>query len=191
MMKMSDRPGEQGFSLFELMIAMLLLAMISVMIYSVLNVGIRFSVQGGRKILEMERKYGFVNLVQSQIKSAVYDLKQKRLLISADDDILRIVTRNPFRYPEVGVVLAVYRYDAVEQAIYYIEKRDYYNVDYDDEFVPDFDEMMLLAQEVSSFSVTSNEEMGPAVTVEFQGEEYVLVPKSADERSLRLLVGEE
>ncbi|MDD5758548.1 MAG: prepilin-type N-terminal cleavage/methylation domain-containing protein [Desulfobulbaceae bacterium] len=173
-----------GFTLFEVMIAMILLAMVAAMIYSVLNVGIKFADQGGKKILAMERKYGFLTLVQRQITSAVYDPVKKRIMMSANDDIFKVVTRNPLVYPEAGVVLAIYRYNAGERAIYYVEKRDYYNVDYTDEYVPDFDEMTILAQDEESFSVQYDEEAGPEVLVTFRGEEYALVPRCADAAAL-------
>lgn len=193
------RQGQAGFTLFEVLIAMLLLAMVAAMIYSVLNVSIKFADQGGRKILAMERKYGFLILVQRQITSAVYDPAKKRILMSADDQAFRVVTRNPFIYPEAGVVLAIYRYNAGERAIYYTEKRDYYNTDYalssplgggTDAYVPDFEEMTVLAQDEEPFSVQYDEEAGPEVLVTYRGEEYTLVPKSADaEALLKLTTG--
>lgn len=180
------RRGQAGFTLFEVLIAMVLLAMVAAMLYSVLNVGIKFTDQGGRKILAMERKYGFLILVQRQITSAVYDPVKKKILMSADDEIFRVVTRNPFIYPEAGVVLAIYRYNAGERAIYYAEKRDYYNTDYavldagTDGYAPDFEEMTVLAQDEEPFSVQYDEETGPEVLVSYREEEYALVPKSAD-----------
>jgi len=184
---MSKRAGESGFSLFELMIAMLLLTMVSVMIYSVLNVGIKFSAQGGKRILAMERKYGFMSLLQSQIMSAVYDTREKRLLMAAGEDMFKVVTRNPYRYPDVGMVLAVYRYDPGDGTVYYLEKRDYYNPDYGEDYVPDFEDMTVLATGESGFSVAYDEAAGPEVVVEYRGEEFVLVPKCADAKALRLL----
>lgn len=187
-----DRSGNQeGFSLFELLIAMLLLAMVSVMIYSILNVGIRFSEKGNNRILAMERKYGMVSLLQRQIKSAVYDTKKKQLLMAANDDLFRVVTRNPFIYQYAGVVLAIYRYSASESAIYYTEKRDYWNIDYDDEYVPDFDTMVLLARDEEGLNVVYDQEMGPEVTFTYQGEEYSLVPRCADKDALSKLVIEQ
>lgn len=179
--------GEAGFTLFEVLISMILLAMVAVMLYSVLNVGIKFTDRGGRRILAMERKYGLLTLVQRQITSAVYDPKQKKILMVADDDIFKVVTRNPFVYPEAGVVLAIYRYNAAERAIYYAEKRDYYNTDYDDEYVPDFSEMTVLARDEDAFSVVYDGETSPEVTFTFRDEEYTLVPKCADNEALSKL----
>ncbi len=187
--RLATRQAQSGFTLFEVLIAMVLLAMVAVMIYSVLNVGIKFSDQGGRKILAMERKYGFLNLVQRQIASAVYDPVKKKIMMSADDEIFKVVTRNPFIYPEAGVVLAIYRYNAGERSIYYTEKRDYYNIDYailtaldsgKGGYVPEFSEMTVLAQNEEPFSVLYDEEAGPEVIFTYRGEDYALVPKSAD-----------
>jgi hypothetical protein len=166
---------------------MLLLAMVSVMIYSVLNVGIRFTDKGNRRILAMERKYGLISLLQRQIKSAVYDVKKKQILMSADDDLFRVVTRSPFLYQYAGVVLAVYRYSASGSAIYYTEKRDYWNIDYGEDYVPEFADMVLLAMDVEPLNIAYDREAGPEVSFEYQGEAYTLVPRCADERALAKL----
>jgi len=179
--------SQQGFTLFELLIAMLLLAMVSVMIYSVLNVGIRFTDKGNRRILAMERKYGLINLVHRQIKSAVYDVKKKQILMSMDDDLFRVVTRNPFLYKYAGIVLAVYRYSASESAIYYTEKRDYWNIDFGEDYVPEFEDMILLAQDEGPLSIVYDPETSPEVSFEYQGEQYSIVPRCADERALAKL----
>nr|MBF0223001.1 prepilin-type N-terminal cleavage/methylation domain-containing protein [Desulfobulbaceae bacterium] len=179
--------NQKGFSLFELMIAMILLAMVSVMIYSVLNVGIRFSEKGNKRILAMERKYGLVNLLQRQIKSAVYDVKKKEILMSSEDDLFRVVTRNPFIYQYAGVVLALYRYNASESAIYYSEKRDYWNTDYDEDYLPDFDEMILLAMDEESLNIVYDQEVSPEVSFEYRDEAYSLVPRCTDEKALSKL----
>lgn len=190
------RQGQAGFTLFEILIAMVLLAMVAVMIYSILNVGIKFADQGGRKILAMERKYGFLILVERQIASAVYDPVKKKILMSADEDVFKVVTRNPFVYPEAGVVLAIYRYNAAERAIYYTEKRDYYNIDYaiksagdvgTADYVPDLEEMTVLAEDEEPFSVLYDEEAGPEVIFTYRGEEYALVPRCADAAALQKL----
>lgn len=183
----SQRLSQQGFTLFEILIATVLLAMVAAMIYSVLNVGIKFADQGERKILAMERKYGFLILVQRQITSAVYDSVKRQIMMSADDEIFKVVTRNPFIYPEAGVVLAIYRYNEGEQAIYYAEKRDYYNIDYGEEYVPDFAEMTVLARDEEAFSVEYDQETSPEVILTYRDEEYALVPKCSDEESRRKL----
>jgi len=179
--------NQRGFTLFELLIAMLLLAMVSVMIYSVLNVGIKFSAKGESKILAMEHKYGFLNLFQSQVSSAVYDPRQRKILMSVNDDVFRIVTRNPYIYEEAGEVLAIYRYDTSERAIYYTEKRDYYNLDYNDEYVPDFADMTLLDGDEESFGIKYDKVTGPEVTLLYRGEEYSMVPKCTDDEDLAKL----
>lgn len=158
--------------------------MVSVMIYSILNVGIKFSDKGAKKIVAMERKYGFLTLLQRQINSALYSEKEKKLLIFADGDLFKIVTRNPFIYRSAGVVLAIYRYDSGAQNVYYLEKKDYYNIDYGEDYVPDFDEMITLATDEESFSLTYDEAMGPEVTLSYRGNEHVFIPKCLNDESL-------
>jgi len=179
-----DKQSQAGFTLFELIIAMLLLTMVSVMIYSILNVGIKFSEKGDRAIVGMARKHGFLTLLQRQVSSTLYNEKEHKLLIQADGDVFKIVTRNPFIYRDAGVVLAVYRYDSGEQAIYYLEKRDYYNTDYGEDYVPDFEDMIVLASDEEDFSLSYEETMGPEVTLSFWGEEMVFIPKSLNAESL-------
>ena len=175
------RPGRQfinvqaGFTLFELLVAVLLLAMISVMIYSVMNVGIRFTEKGERKILHLERQLSLVDLLHRQVKTAWYDDRRKKVIISADDNVFRIVTRCSLADPAAEVVLAVYRFDPADGTVYYLEKKDFYNSDYDDEYVPDFDEMRLLLSDVAFFSLEYDEESG-AVTFEFADREYEFLP---------------
>ncbi|MBA3015949.1 MAG: prepilin-type N-terminal cleavage/methylation domain-containing protein [Proteobacteria bacterium] len=180
-----EHGGERGFSLFEILIATVLLAMVATMLYSVLNVGIKFTDQGGRKILAMERKYAFLSLVQRQTASAVYDVKQRKILMWADEDSFKVVTRSPYVYPEAGVVLAVYRYNEGDRAIYYLEKRDYYNIDYGEEYLPDFTEMSVLAWDEDPFSVQYDPAESPEVVFFFRDEEYALVPKCIDEQALQ------
>jgi prepilin-type N-terminal cleavage/methylation domain-containing protein len=178
------RDNQSGFTLFELLIAMLLVTMVSVMIYSILNVGIQFSAKGESKILTMERQYGFLTLLQHQVNSALYDEKRKKLLMSADDTVFRIVNRNPFIYRAVPVVLAIYRYDSGTQTVFYTEKIDYYNTDYDEEYIPDFDEMTELARDVESFGISYEEDLGPQVTLTYGDEEYVFLPKCLNDALL-------
>ena len=135
----------------------------------------------------MERKYAFLTLVQRQITSAVYDSTNKRIMMKADDEVFKVVTRNPFVYPEAGVVMAIYRYNAGERAIYYVEKRDYYNTDYGEDYVPDFSEMTVLARDQDTFSVAYDGETSPEVIFTYQGEEYSMVPKSVDREALNKL----
>lgn len=177
--------GEEGFSLFEILIAMVLLAMVAAMLYSVLNVGIKFSDQGSRKILAMERKYAFLSLVQRQVTSAVYDTTQRKTLMWANEDSFKVVTRNPYVYPEAGVVLAVYRYNEGDRAIYYLEKRDYYNIDYGEDYLPDFTEMSVLAWDEDPFSVQYDPEASPEVVFSFRGAEYSLLPRCVDQQGIQ------
>lgn len=137
--------NQQGVSLFELLVAVLLLGMISSMIYSVLNVGINIAAKGERKILAMEQEQGFLELVHRQVKGAMYDTKQRIMMIRAGDDLLQIFTRQPLLYNRTsGLVLAIYRIDPSDGAVYYGERRDYYNIDYTEDYAPDIEDMLLL-----------------------------------------------
>ncbi|MEA2082709.1 MAG: prepilin-type N-terminal cleavage/methylation domain-containing protein [Thermodesulfobacteriota bacterium] len=172
------RGPEKGFTLFEILIAMLLLGMISIMIYSVLNVGIKFSDKGEKQVHSLERESNFLALLHRQINCAWYDTQQKKIIISADDDILKLVTRSPLIWHRAGLVLAVYRYRPDEKAVYYIEKKDFYNIDYNEEYVPDFPDMIKLSGDIEALVMTYDPESGEGVLVEYGDKQYEFMPKS-------------
>ncbi|MCJ7602968.1 MAG: prepilin-type N-terminal cleavage/methylation domain-containing protein [Desulfobulbaceae bacterium] len=166
---------EKGFTLFEVMVAVFLLAMVSSMIYSILNVSIRFSEKGEKSILLLEREQGLIGILQRQIKNGWYDEQKKEVAIAADDTMLRIVTRAPLLYPLAGVVLAVYRYDPESASLYYLEKRDFFNIDYGDDYVPAYEDMQELVENCRPLSF-SYEENSSSVTVLYDGKEFNFTP---------------
>ncbi len=170
--------SEKGFTLFEILIAMLLLGIISTMIYSVLSVGIKFSDKGEKRVHSLARERNFLALLHRQINCAWYDTQQKKIIISADNDILRLVTRSPLIHHKVGLVLAVYRYRPDEKAVYYIEKKDFYNIEYDGEYVPEFNDMIMLSGDIEALVMTYDPESGEGVSVEYGGRHYEFMPKS-------------
>ena len=173
------RRGANGFTLFELLIAVLLLGMISVMIYSVLNVGIKFSDKGERALAVAARQHAIVNLLYRQIVTAYYDNVQKTVRITGEGEVLRVVNRSPLRYRNSGIVLSVYRYDPGAQVLYYTEKQDYFNADYDEEYLPDFDAMLVLASGVPPLSFEVDEE-SKAVSISFGEEQFEIFPRCID-----------
>lgn len=164
-----------GFTLFEVMVAVFLLAMVSSMIYSILNVSIKFSEKGENRILEFEREQGLLGLLERQIKNGWYDEQKKEVDITAEETMLRVVTRAPLLYPHAGVVVAVYRYDPQSSELYYLEKRDFYNTEYGSEYVPAFDEMQLLLEDCPPLSF-AYEEDSSAVTVNYGDREMQFTP---------------
>lgn len=170
---MTDR--NSGFTLFEVLVAVLLLAIISSMIYSVLNVGIRFSDQGEKKILSLERQAGLLSLLRRQVQGGWYDAKQRKVIVSAEDNLLRVITTAPLLQPGAGVVAAFYRFDPNSEALYYQEKRDFFNTEYDDQYQPDFEDMHLLLEEAGPLEFGYDED-SKVVQVMFMGEEYEFFP---------------
>lgn len=141
---MGDRVGQQGVTLFELLVAVLLLGLVSTMIYSVLNVGISFSAKGEARLVRIGREQGIVTLLKRQVEGAWYEMRRSRVKIVGGQGTLLIATRQPLIHREQGVVLAVYRYNESEGALYYAEKKDFYNTDYNEDYLPDYTEMDLL-----------------------------------------------
>ncbi len=174
MAQITDRK-ESGFTLFEVMVAVLLLAMVSSMIYSILNVSIKFTEKGEQQILQLEREHGLLTLLQRQITSAWYDKKKKEIPLSADDNMLRIVTRESLLYPYNRLVLAVYLYDPDSQTLYYTEKRDFYNIDYDEEYVPELDDMVVLMEDCPLLSFTYEDDSS-SVGVVYDEKEFEFTP---------------
>ncbi|MCK9294777.1 MAG: prepilin-type N-terminal cleavage/methylation domain-containing protein [Desulfobulbaceae bacterium] len=166
---------EKGFTLFEVMVAVFLLAMVSSMIYSILNVSIRFSEKGDKTILLLEREQGLIGILQRQIKNGWYDEQKKEVAIAADETMLRIITRAPLLYPLAGVVLAVYRFDPESATLYYLEKRDFYNIDYGDDYLPAFEDMQVLVEDCRPLSFSYGEDSS-SVTLVYDGKEFNFTP---------------
>lgn len=168
--------GQRGITLFELLIAVVLLGMVSTMIYSVLNVGIKFSARGGKHLETLSREKNLLSLLRRQVNGAWYDLRFGRVEISGGDGVLRIVTRQPLLHRDAGSVLAVYRVNAAEQALYYLEKKDYFNTDYGENYLPDFSEMVKMYGGERPVTLAF-ESAQSRVTVTLGGEAFAFSPK--------------
>jgi len=169
-------PAMAGFTLVELLIAVLLLTMISAMIYSVLHVGIAFSHKGETRLLSLAREQGFLSLLHQQVNSVLYNQQHREVEISTDNESLRLITKRPLMYRDVDVVLAIYRFNASDQTVYYIEKKDFYNLDFDEDYLPDFDEMLALISTENDFLLEYDPDNG-GVTVEFENSSYTFMPR--------------
>ena len=168
--------GQHGITLFELLVAVVLLAMVSTMIYSVLNVGIKFSARGGKHLETLSREKNLLSLLRRQVNGAWYDLRLGRAEISGGDGVLRIVTRQPLLHRNAGSVLAVYRVNVAEQALYYLEKKDYFNTGYGEGYLPDFSEMEKMYGAERPVGLAYDPEQS-RVTVTLSGEAFAFVPK--------------
>jgi hypothetical protein len=162
--------------LLEVLVASILITMVAAMIYSVLNVGIKFSHQGEIRLQAIARQQGFLSLLQQQISSALYDPRQRKMEISADGETLRLVTRSPLLFPDLGVVLAFYRYRPEDRTVYYTELIDYYNPDFDEEYKPDFDQMYTAVSTDGDFLMEYDEETGE-ILVDYEDNEYIFRPR--------------
>jgi len=167
---------QRGLTLFELMVAMVLLVMVSVMLYSVLNVGINFAKKGEGRIQYIAKERALLELLHRQVHGAWYDRRQKKLFIEGDENLLKLVTTSPLFEPDAGLILAIYVYDPDDQVLYYSEKIDFYNVDYQEDYQPSREEMTIIMTEVPDFSMIYEENKG-ALAVTFQGAEYEFVAR--------------
>ena len=165
-----------GFTLVELLIAVLLLTMISVMIYSVLHVGIAFSHKGETRLLSLAREQGFLSLLHQQVNSVLYNPQKREIEIFTDDESLRLITKRPLIFRDADVVLAIYRFNTSDRTLYYLEKKDFYNPDFDQDYLPDFDEMLTLISTENDFLLEYDPDNG-GVTVEFENSSYIFTPR--------------
>lgn len=168
--------SRQGVTLFELLVAMVLLVMVSSMLYSVLNVGIKFSGKGENRISSIEVERSLLDLLHRQIHGARYDTRQKKMTIRTDDKTMKMVTGSPLIERQAGLVLAIYRYDRHDRILYYTEKVDFYNSDYDADYEPPLAEMTVLVREVDELGFDYDDE-GGLVKVSYLGLEHEFVPR--------------
>ncbi|HIJ89229.1 MAG: prepilin-type N-terminal cleavage/methylation domain-containing protein [Desulfobulbaceae bacterium] len=169
--------GQQGITLLELLIAVVLLGMVSTMIYSVLNVGINFSARGGKHLERLAREKNLLSLLRRQVNGAWYDLRLGRVKISGGDGVLRIVTHQPLLHRTAGTVLAVYRVNEAEQTLYYLEKLDYFNAEYGEKYLPDFKEMEKMYAADRPVALAYEPEKS-RVIITLGGEGFAFFPKS-------------
>ncbi len=167
------RPRAAGFSLLELLVAMVILAIMSAMVYSVLHSGLRFADRGSARILETERESAFLMLLAEQMRSAYFDPEQQQVAMAAEPDMLRLVTRRPLLNLDSPMVLAFYLYEPEKKTISYAEKIDYYNPDYDETYRPPMEETTLLFTSRRHLFITPGDEAG-SVTITLGGEEFTL-----------------
>ena len=151
----------RGITLLELMVAMLIMALIGTMLYSVLNVGINFSRKGEERARHLGRDRALLGLLHRQLQGAWYDRLQKKVLIATTGDELKLVTTVPLLYRDQGMVLAIYIYNPKDDSLYYTEKKDFYNPAYfKDDFKMERKEMVVLLKEVGRMGLDYDKEEG-------------------------------
>jgi prepilin-type N-terminal cleavage/methylation domain-containing protein len=168
--------SRQGVTLFELLVAMVLLVMVSSMLYSVLDIGIKFSGKGENKIATIEVERSLLDLLHQQIHGARYDTKQKKMTISTDGETMKMLTGSPLIERKAGLVLAIYKYDRHDRILYYTEKVDFYNPDYDEDYEPPLAEMTVLVRDVDELVFDYDEGEG-FVKISYLGLEHEFVPR--------------
>lgn len=155
--------SQKGVTLIELLVAMLLLVMVTSMLYSVLNVGIKFSRKGEARLAVLGRERSLLNLLDRQVHGVWFDKRRKKPMIAVDRYLLKMVTSSPLIEHGAGLVLACYLYDPGDRVLYYAEKLDFFNVDYDDGYSPSPDEMVVLLRDVDALDWQYNETDGGLV----------------------------
>jgi len=166
--------GQRGITLLELLVAMLIMALIATMLYSVLNVGINFSRKGEARARQSSRDRALLGLLHRQIQGVWYDRIQKKVLITSTGAELKLVTTAPLFYRDAGMVMAMYLYEPKSDTLYYTEKKDYYNSSYyQDSFKLDPKEMEVLLKGVGWLRLDYLKEKG-WVNVAYRSKVYDL-----------------
>ncbi|NTV12761.1 MAG: prepilin-type N-terminal cleavage/methylation domain-containing protein [Desulfobulbaceae bacterium] len=163
----------RGITLLELLVAMMIMALISTMLYSVLNVGVTFSRKGEMRARQLGRDRALLELLHRQVQGAWYDRLQKKVLISTSANELKLVTTAPLLHRDLGVVLAIYLYDPAADILYYTEKKDFYNPSYQDNFQADKREMLALVKDVGELQLDYKTDLGE-LNVTYRGRSYDL-----------------
>ncbi|MDF1577182.1 MAG: prepilin-type N-terminal cleavage/methylation domain-containing protein [Desulfobulbales bacterium] len=169
--------AQKGVTLIELLVAMVLLAMVTSMLYSVLNVGIKFSRKGEDRLAALAVERSLLEVLHRQVHGAWYDKAKKKVMISAERDMLKVVTSSPLMERDAGLVLAVYWYDSGDRVLYYTEKLDFYNIDYAENYSPSVDEMVVLLWDVDDLDWQFDESEG-FLTIAYLGNSYELSPRA-------------
>ncbi len=169
--------SQKGVSLIELMVAMLLLVMVTSMLYSVLNVGIKFSQKGEERLAVIGLERSFLDLLHRQVHGVWYDRRQKKVMITANKNLLKMVTTSPLVERNAGLVLAVYLYDPGEEVLYYTEKLDFFNIDYDENYSPDPSEMIVMLRDIDQIDWQYAETDG-VLAVSYLGQDYEILPRA-------------
>ncbi|MBU0680666.1 MAG: prepilin-type N-terminal cleavage/methylation domain-containing protein [Proteobacteria bacterium] len=163
-----------GLSLLEVMVALLLLTVASTMIYSMLDRSLFFADKGEGKSQEIEEHYALVSLLQRQVQSGWLNPATKKVLISGEQDCLRLATAIPFQARAGQVVMAFYRYNPDDNTLYYLEKKDFYNTEYT-ELVPEYSEMTALVTVSRGLRLDFDEESN-TVTLRYGTQSYAFRP---------------
>jgi hypothetical protein len=72
--------------------------------------------------------------------------------------------------------LALYRFDADERTVFYTEKKDFYNPDFDTDYRPDFDEMFAIVVTEKDFQLEYDSESGQ-VTLVYEDGQYTFTSR--------------
>lgn len=174
--------AQKGVTLIELLVAMLMLVMVTSMLYSVLNVGIKFSRKGEGRLAALEVERSFLELLHRQVhgvwfnERGWYGDRNKKVMLTVERDMLKMVTTAPLVERSPGLVLAVYWYDAGERTLYYTEKLDFFNIDYGDNYFPADEEMVVLLRDLDDPDWQFDESEG-LLTVTYRGASYEMWPR--------------
>lgn len=177
-----DQPGrptgsQKGVTLIELMVAMLLLAMVTAMLYSSLNLGIKFSQKGEKRLADIEIERSFLNLLHRQVHGAFYDKGQEKVMIEVRRNLLKVVTTTPLMERHAGLVMAIYLYDSGDRVIYYSEKLDFFNIDYGENYSPSPQEMVVLVRDVDDIE-WQYDETEARLVLSYLGHDYEITPRA-------------
>ncbi len=168
-------PDQRGLTLLEVMISILIFSMISVLIFSILDRSALFTTKGEEQVRKLEQHYNLTLLVRRQVQGAWIDPATKSPNINQlSDQQFSVITTSSIMYPAASLILAFYEFDPDTGTLYYTERRDFYNPDYNDNFPPQ-DDMIPLLKTDKPFQLYTGEDSS-LVTLVLAGKEYRFYP---------------
>lgn len=167
------KPNQQGLTLLEVMISVLIFSMISVLIFSILDRSVVFTAKGEKRVRSLEQHYSLTNLVRKQVQGA-FITKSTITINTPSDHQFSIITTASIMYPPSTLIVAFYDFDPQTGILYYTERRDFYNLEYGEQF-PAIEEMIPLLTSSAPFSLERQEDSN-WVTLKLAGKTYTFHP---------------
>jgi prepilin-type N-terminal cleavage/methylation domain-containing protein len=169
------KQNQRGLTLLEVMISVLIFSMISVLIFSILDRSAAFTAKGDKRVRTLEQNYNLSSLIRRQVQGAWIDQKQQKAGINQLSDLqISIITTSSIMYPPTTLVIAFYDFDEESGTLFYTERRDFYNQDYNDQFPP-IEEMIPLLVTDQPFRLQTTEESN-LVSLTLAGKQYTFHP---------------
>jgi len=166
-----------GFTLLELLVAVVLLGLAGSVIYGLFFAGVTISGKGQARLLADSRLSGLARLLERQVETAWFDQRRQRPGIVFADQTLYLYTTSPLIHPEYDLVLAMYQLADDGRALLYQERIDFHSFSLEPGDLPPMEETVPLAVFSQPVALSFDQE-STSVILETEEERYALYPKT-------------